>query len=83
MSWRYGTHPGFMRLKLCKLKNSTDIVTQECLDQNRLKIKSTSEWIKNSKNQGVKAYLDDYTIQTPNFWPWRTPEQTNIFLKLI
>ena len=70
-----------MRLKLCKLNSSTDIVTQECLDQNRLKIKSATEWLVNRRGQGVQAYLDDYTIQTPNFGFYRMGEQLDVFMK--
>lgn len=32
------SHGGFMRVKLCKLNGPSDIATQECFDQNVLKI---------------------------------------------
>jgi hypothetical protein len=53
-----------MRFKLCALKSPSEIVTQECFDQNLLKIKSLNETIGIPGFQ-AKAYIDDYTIRTP------------------
>ena len=53
-------HGGYLRIKLCKLNSSSDIVTQDCLDQNVLKIK-TIDYPANWKGETPTNY-DDGTI---------------------
>jgi hypothetical protein len=48
-------HNGIMRIKLCKLNSPTDILTQDCFDQEILKISVNSTRANN---------IDEYTIRT-------------------
>jgi len=50
-------HGGYFSIKLCKLNRSSDIVSQECFDQEALKIIATD--YKNSK------ILDNYNVFLP------------------
>jgi len=47
-------HNGMIKVMLCKLNNSSDIVTQRCFDQELLKISVSNN------NRAVN--FDDYTI---------------------
>ena len=51
----YLMHHGMIKVILCKLNSSTDIVTQDCFDQEILKI--------SSMNLSRAVNYDDYTIR--------------------
>jgi len=72
-------HGGFFRLKLCKLNGPTDMATQECFDQNMLKITPLVNFVNESStkfygdnydkyaylDKGISLQYDDYTLLVP------------------
>jgi hypothetical protein len=72
-------HGGFFRLKLCKLNSPTDMATQECFDQNILKISPVVNYVNETSpkfygnnydkfayiDRGTSLQKDDYTIIIP------------------
>jgi hypothetical protein len=51
-------HGGYFNIKLCKLKSSSDIVSQECFDQEALKIVATDGY-------ETASILDGYNVHMP------------------
>lgn len=54
-------------MKLCQLKNSTDVATENCLNQNLLKIKPTSFKSDDDPKfyDGSLIMIDDYSFRQP------------------
>ena len=59
----FAAHGGYLRIKLCKLKSPSDIVSQDCLDQNVLKVQSI-DYPTNYQGQNATNY-DDGTVLLP------------------
>ena len=49
-------HGGYFNVKLCKLNSSSDVVSQDCFDQEALKIVSIDDY------QG-SYMIDDYNVK--------------------
>ena len=49
-------HGGYFNVKLCKLNSSSDVVSQDCFDQEALKIVSIDDY------QG-SYMIDDYIVK--------------------
>ena len=61
-----------MRLKLCKLNSPTDMATQECFDQNLLKISPISNFMNNPHNLSSNPKIffgNSYQHYTSNVVP--------------
>lgn len=51
------SHGGLIRLKLCKLNSPSDMATQDCFDQNILKISPISNFMNNPHNLSSKPLV--------------------------
>jgi hypothetical protein len=49
------SHGGHLRLRLCKLKSPSDVATQDCFEQQRIKIKPVS-WSKIHQDNNAYSF---------------------------
>ncbi len=66
------SHGGLFRIKLCKLNSPTEMATQECFDQNLLKISPISNFMDNPHNKSLNPkvfYGNSYQQYISNVVP--------------